>query len=95
MDLNCISVVTPREKQKKQMFICFHSKVICGFCMPVKMQGCYIQSHVRDLTNEIVTDILENLSQNALMDNASHFSLSLHTCSTLTEILKLLRERQV
>ena len=69
MELNCTSVVTHRAKEANVYL--FSYKGHLWFLHAIKMQGCYIQSHVRDLANEIVTDILENLSQNALMDNTS------------------------
>lgn len=77
------------------MFICFYTKVICGFCMPIKTQGCYVQSHAREPANETVLEVLENHSQNALKDNISLFSLSLHNCTSLPEILELQHEREL
>lgn len=75
------------------MFICFYTEVICGFCMPIKAQSSYVQSHAREPANETVLEVLENHNQNALKDNVSLFSLPLHTCTSLPEILELQHER--
>lgn len=59
MELNCTSVATHRAKEANVYLLSYKGHLWFLHANKNAMQCCYIQSHVRDLANAIVTDVLK------------------------------------